>query len=145
MQTVQLRNPSHLQTPNPVTIADAKKCLLTGTWYSCPLERLCQHLTAYRCRYSQPTIGLSLGIPKEELGERLKELMGIPTPQERTSSTNQTHQSFQGLNHQPNSIMDGSMVPATYIAEDYPLWHQWEGRPSVLWRLIAPCKGMLEA
>jgi hypothetical protein len=27
----------------PDTIADAKKCLLTGTWYSCP-ERLCQHL-----------------------------------------------------------------------------------------------------
>jgi hypothetical protein len=31
-------------------------------------------------RYSQATIGLSLGTPIEELGERLKELKGIATP-----------------------------------------------------------------
>lgn len=35
-----------------------------------------------RCRYPQPTIGLGLGIPMEELGERLKELKGIAIPQE---------------------------------------------------------------
>jgi hypothetical protein len=29
-----LGNPSHMQTPSPDTIADTKKCLLTGTWYS---------------------------------------------------------------------------------------------------------------
>jgi hypothetical protein len=28
---------SHEQRPNPGTIADAKKCLLTGTWCSCLL------------------------------------------------------------------------------------------------------------
>ena len=33
-----LGDPSHLLTPNPDTIADAKKCLLTGAWYSCPLR-----------------------------------------------------------------------------------------------------------
>jgi hypothetical protein len=33
-------------------------------------------------QYSQPTIGLSLGTPIEELGERLKELKGIATSQE---------------------------------------------------------------
>jgi hypothetical protein len=27
-----------MQTPNPGTIADAKKCLLTGAWYSCLLR-----------------------------------------------------------------------------------------------------------
>ena len=32
------RDPSHLQTPNPDTIDEAKKHLLTGTWYSCPLR-----------------------------------------------------------------------------------------------------------
>jgi hypothetical protein len=42
-------------------------------------ERLCQHMTD-RCKYSQPTIGLSPGIPMEELGEGLKELKGIATP-----------------------------------------------------------------
>jgi hypothetical protein len=33
-----LGNPSHLQTPNPDTIADSKKYLLAGAWYSCPLR-----------------------------------------------------------------------------------------------------------
>jgi hypothetical protein len=34
----------------------------------------------YRCRYSQPTIKLSLGISMGELGEGLKELKGIAAP-----------------------------------------------------------------
>jgi hypothetical protein len=32
------KDPSHLQTPNPDTIADAKKHSLTEAWYSCPLR-----------------------------------------------------------------------------------------------------------
>jgi hypothetical protein len=36
--TTPLCDPSHMQTPNPDTIADAKKHLLTGAWYSCPLR-----------------------------------------------------------------------------------------------------------
>ena len=35
-----------------------------------------------RCGCSQPTIGLSLGIPMEKLGEGLKELKGFATPYE---------------------------------------------------------------
>jgi hypothetical protein len=31
-------DPSHMQTPNPDTIVDAKKCLLTGACYSCLLR-----------------------------------------------------------------------------------------------------------
>ena len=34
---------------------------------------------AVRYRYSQPTIGLSLGTPIEDLGTVLKELKGIAT------------------------------------------------------------------
>jgi hypothetical protein len=30
--------PSHIQLPNPDTIVDANKCLLTGPWYSCLLR-----------------------------------------------------------------------------------------------------------
>jgi hypothetical protein len=37
-ETVPLRDPSHLQTTNPDTIVDAKKCLLTGVWYSFALR-----------------------------------------------------------------------------------------------------------
>jgi hypothetical protein len=29
---------SQMQTPNPDTIADAKKCLLTGAWFTCLLR-----------------------------------------------------------------------------------------------------------
>jgi hypothetical protein len=31
-----------------------------------------------------------------------------------------------------------SMAPATYVAENGLSWHQWEGRPLVLGRLVAP-------
>jgi len=31
-------DPSHAQTPSLDTIADAKMCLQTGAWYSCPLR-----------------------------------------------------------------------------------------------------------
>jgi hypothetical protein len=37
-ETTQPKDPSHLQTPNPNTIADAKKLLLTGAWYDCTLH-----------------------------------------------------------------------------------------------------------
>jgi hypothetical protein len=32
------RDPFHMQTPNPDTTANAKKVLLTGAWYNCPLR-----------------------------------------------------------------------------------------------------------
>jgi hypothetical protein len=33
--------------------------------------------------------------------------------------------------------MGWSMASATYVAEDCLSWHQWEGKPLVLWRLDA--------
>ena len=33
------------------------------------------------------------------------------------------------------------MAPAAYLAEDCLIWHQWEGRPLVLWKLDAPVYG----
>jgi hypothetical protein len=75
------RYTSHLQIPNLHTIADAKKHLLTGAWYGYSLRGSIRP-DQYRCRYSQPTIELSPGIPVEELGKGLKELPGISTPQE---------------------------------------------------------------
>ena len=32
------------------------------------------------------------------------------------------------------------MNPATCIAEDCLIWHQWEKRYLVLWRLVVPAK-----
>lgn len=37
-ETVLPRVPSHLQTPNPYTIADTKKYLLSGAWYGSSLR-----------------------------------------------------------------------------------------------------------
>jgi hypothetical protein len=44
-ETAPSRDTSHLQTPNPNTIAGAKKCLLTGAWYGCSLRSFIKHLT----------------------------------------------------------------------------------------------------
>jgi hypothetical protein len=37
-ETAPSRDPTYLQTPNPDTIADVKKRLLLGAWYSCALR-----------------------------------------------------------------------------------------------------------
>jgi hypothetical protein len=51
---------SNMQTANPDTVADAKKCLLTGN----ASERLCQILTNTDVdAHSQPSIGLSTRSP----------------------------------------------------------------------------------
>jgi len=34
-ETVRPGNPAHIQPPNPDNIADAKKYMMTGAWYSC--------------------------------------------------------------------------------------------------------------
>jgi len=38
LETVPPRDPSYIQISNLGTIVDAKNCLLTGAWYSCPLR-----------------------------------------------------------------------------------------------------------
>jgi len=40
IQRLPPRDPFHMQLPNPVTIANAKKCLLTGGGYGCLLKAL---------------------------------------------------------------------------------------------------------
>ena len=37
--------------------------------------------------------------------------------------------------------MDGFMAPATYVAEEWLFWNQWEGMPLVLWKLLDPVQG----
>ena len=69
-------DPSHLQPSNPDSIADAKKHLLTGAWFGCPLRgsasiwQMQMHIDSI--------IGLSLGTPLEELGT--EELKGFVIP-----------------------------------------------------------------
>jgi hypothetical protein len=37
--------------------------------------------------------------------------------------------------------MEGLMAPAVHVVEDGLIWHQWEGRHLVLWRLDALAEG----
>jgi hypothetical protein len=94
---------SHMEPPNPVTIADAKKCLLTGAWYSCLLRGSARawqiqkwmlvaiHWTQHR-------------VPNEGASERTQGAEGVCSPIGGTTIwTSQYPQSSQGLNHQPKS------------------------------------------
>jgi hypothetical protein len=52
-------------------------------------------------------------------------------------STNQIPQSFQGKKkHQPKSTQLVPTAPAGYVAEEYLIWHHWDGNFLVLWMLM---------
>jgi hypothetical protein len=97
------RDPSHIQSPNPDTIADANKSFLTGAWYGCLLRGsasawqiqkwvlAAKHWTEHR-------------VPNGRVRERTEGAEGVCYSIERTTtSINKTPQSSQGLNHQPKS------------------------------------------
>ena len=72
-----------------------------------------------RCRYLQLIIGLRSGIAMKELGEGLKELKGIATPEEVPQyQIISTPGRFQRLSHQPKSILGLAFGP----------WHIWSRR-----------------
>jgi hypothetical protein len=75
----------------------------------------------------------------EELGERLKGLEEVCNLIGRTIIS--TNQNSRDETTNQRVHMEGSMAPVTYVAEDGLVWHQWEGRPLLLWRLNAPAQG----
>jgi hypothetical protein len=75
--------------------------------------------------------------PNRGVTERTEGAEGFWNPIGRTTSTNQTLQSSQGLNHQPKRTMEGPIAPTAYVAKDGLIWHQWEMRLLILWRLDA--------
>jgi hypothetical protein len=67
----------------------------------------------------------------EELEKVPKELKGFAAPQEEQQyEPTSIPQSSQGLNQR--IYMEGSMAPATFVAEVGLVVHQWEERPWVL-------------
>jgi hypothetical protein len=71
-------------------------------------ESLYQSLTNREADAHGQTIGLSTGIPMEELEKGLKELKEFATPGRTSVSTNQTTQSSQTLNHQKKCTHGGT-------------------------------------
>jgi hypothetical protein len=107
-ETAPPGNPSHLQPPNPNTIADAKKCLLTGDWYSCILRDSARawpiQMLIYAARHWTEHGDLNGGARRRtEVGESICNPIG-----RTTIWTNQTPQISQGLNHQPKSTHGGT-------------------------------------
>jgi len=91
--------PIHIQPPNPNNIADAKKCMLTGAWYSCLLRG---YARAWQIQRQMLTANCwtENGVPIGGVRERIEGVEGVCNPIKTTITTNQ---SSQGLNHHPKS------------------------------------------
>ena len=77
----------------------------------------------------------------EELGEELKKRSGMQPHRTSTSLNQLDHPQLPGTKPPTKEYMEGSMAPAAYVTESCLIWHQWEGRPLVLWRFDAPAYG----
>ena len=118
--TQQRGYPSYLQSPNPHTIVDAKKCLLTGAWCGYPLKG---SASIWPIQIQILTANHWTGDPDGRARGRTKGAEGDCNCIWRTISTSWATQSSQELNHQRT--------------EDCLIWHQWVELPLVLWRLDA--------
>jgi hypothetical protein len=107
-ETARPGDPSHKQPPNPDTIVDANKSLLTGVWYSCHLRGSASawqiqkwvlaaiHWTEHR-------------VPNEGARENTQGAEGVFSPIGGTTIwTNQYPQTPQGLNHQSKKTYGGT-------------------------------------
>jgi hypothetical protein len=138
-ETAPLEDPPHIQSPNPDTIVDAKKCLLTGAWYSSPLRGSASawSIQLWMLEASHQTEHRT---PRKELGEGLKELKGIGRT---TISTYRTHRNSQGLNHQSNSIHGGIRGSSCMCSRGLSyLGINGKGDPWSCEGSMAQCRGM---
>jgi hypothetical protein len=127
------RDSFHLQTQNPDTIADAKKHLLTGAWYGCPLRGSARTWQIQRKRLSSNHWTEHKDL-NEGVRERTEGAEGVCNPIGRTTIlTNQT----QGLNHQPKSTHGGTHGSSCICNRGLHYETSIEGSPLVLWRLDA--------
>jgi hypothetical protein len=88
-ETIPPENPSHIQTPNPDTIADANKCLLTGAWDSC-LPRGSARAWQIQRQMLAANYWSEHGIPSEEDKGMTEGAEEDWNPKGKTISTNQT-------------------------------------------------------
>jgi hypothetical protein len=96
--------------PNPDTIVDAKKCMLTGACYSCLLRVPARTLQIQR-QMLAANHWTELGVPNRGVRERTEGAEGVCNSIGRTTiSTNQSPQISQGLIHQPRSTHGSSCI-----------------------------------
>jgi hypothetical protein len=122
-ETAPPEDPSHIQTPNPDIISDAKKCLLTRAWCSYLLRGSVRAWQIQR-QMLPANHWAKHGVPNGGVRERSEGAEGVCNPIGRTAiSTNQTSQSSQGLNHQPKNNMEGGTHGSSCICSgEWPCW-----------------------
>ena len=86
----------------------------------------------YRGRCLQPTIGLSIGSPMEELEKGLEELKRFATPQEEQYQPIRPARIPRDKTTNQRVNMELPMASAAQVAEDVLVGHQWEVRLLVL-------------
>jgi hypothetical protein len=74
----------------------------------------------------------------EELKKGLKDLKRFVTYRKKNKINQPDPTELPGTKPPTRVYMERSMAPATYVAEDDLVRHQWEERPLVLGRLHAP-------
>jgi len=117
-------NPSHMQPPNPVTIADAKKCLLTRAWFGCLLRDSTRALLIeIRFEVNQQTehsLRQCRTYRKDWMGWRGFQ----PHRKNRNISQLDLHPQLPGTGPPTNKYMEGPMTPAKYVAQGGIVQHQ---------------------
>jgi len=102
-ETATHRDPSHMQSRNPVTIEDAKRYMLTGAWYSC-LLRVSDRAWQIQRQMLTDNHWTENSVPNGRVRESTEVAEGVCNPLGRTTiSTKQTTKSSQGLDHQSKS------------------------------------------
>jgi hypothetical protein len=113
-------DPSHKQPPNPDTMADANKSLLTGAWHSCLLRAFA---SAWQIQKWMLTIvyWMEHKVPNEEARESTQGAEGVWSPIGRTSIwTSQYSQSSLELNHQSRKIHGGTCGSSCICSRVWP-------------------------
>jgi hypothetical protein len=135
-------DPSHMQTLNPDTIADAKKCLLTGAWYSCFLRGFARTVLI-QIWILAANYWTEHGDPNGGVRGRTEGAEGVCSPIGGTTIwTKQYPQSSQGLNHQPKSTHGGTHGPSCICSRGWPCWTSMGG--GTLGPLKAGCPSVEE-
>jgi hypothetical protein len=107
-----------MQTSNPDTIADAKKCFLIGTWYSCLLRGSARTWLIQMCMLT-PNHQTEHGGTNGGVRGRTQEAEGVYSPIGRTAiSTNQTLRAPRYSTTNQRVHMEKPMAPAPYVTED---------------------------
>ena len=115
---------THIQPPNPDTIAYARKILLIVPWYS---SLLWGYANAWEIQKWMLTVIYCMEhrAPSEGARGSTQGAKGVCNP-------------IGGTILLTNQYPHRAMSLVAYVAEDGLVSHQWEERPLILWRFYAP-------